>query len=100
MCKNTRRSCWVKKGRTRAWWDKFLTNEVPESEWRDNFRVSERGFSELCKVLRLWLQRKNTGLRRSISIQAQVGLYLYCISSEGRYRNANAWRFTYNRLHL
>ena len=28
------RSCKVKKGRTSACWDNFLTNEVPESEWR------------------------------------------------------------------
>ena len=37
MHKTAERPCWVKKGRTSAGWDKFLTNEVPESEWKDNF---------------------------------------------------------------
>ena len=50
--KTARRSCWVKKGRTSVWWDKFLTNEVPESESRDNFCMSKRRFYELCDMLR------------------------------------------------
>ena len=44
--KTARRSCWVKKVRTGLWWDKFLTNQVQESEWRDNFRMSKRSFYE------------------------------------------------------
>ena len=43
-------------------------------------------FYELCDMLRLWLQRKNTRLRIAISIQAQIGACLYYISDEGRYR--------------
>ena len=35
--KTAQRSCWVKKGRTSAWWEIFITNKVPESEWKDNF---------------------------------------------------------------
>ena len=45
--KTARRFCWVKKDRTSVWLDKFLTNEVPESEWRDNFCMSKRSFYEL-----------------------------------------------------
>ena len=83
MRKTAGRSCWVKKDQTSAWWDRFFTNEVPESEWRDNFRVSKRSFFELCDMLRLWLQRKNARLRRAIFIQAQVGVYLYWIKDQG-----------------
>ena len=28
----SRRTCWVKKRRTNAWWDKFLNNEVMDSD--------------------------------------------------------------------
>ena len=34
--KTARRSCWVKKGRTNVWWEKFITNKVPESKSKDN----------------------------------------------------------------
>ena len=34
--RTARRSCWVKKGRTNVWWENFITNKVPESEWKDN----------------------------------------------------------------
>ena len=46
--RTARRSCWVKKGRTDAWWENFITNKVPESEWKDNFRMSQKSFYELC----------------------------------------------------
>ena len=40
----------------------------PESEWRDNFRMSKRNFYELCDMLRPCLQRKkNLRLRRAIT---------------------------------
>ena len=35
--KTAQRSCWVKKGRTSGWWENFITNKVPESEWKGNF---------------------------------------------------------------
>ena len=34
--RTARRSCWVKKGRTNVWWENFIINKVPESEWKDN----------------------------------------------------------------
>ena len=34
---NCAKSCSVKKGRTNAWWENFIANKVPESEWKDNF---------------------------------------------------------------
>ena len=45
--RTARRSCWVKNGRTNAWWENFITNKVPESEWKDNFRMSRKCFYEL-----------------------------------------------------
>ena len=43
-------------------------------------------------MLRPWLQRQNTRLKRAISVEAQVGAYLYYVTDEGRYRKtANAF---------
>ena len=43
------RKCWVKKERTR--WDKFLNNEVMDSGWLENFRMSKTSFEELVNIL-------------------------------------------------
>ena len=51
-----RRSCWVKKGRTNAWWENFIANKFPESECKDNFRMSQKRFFEFCDMLRPYLE--------------------------------------------
>ena len=56
------RTCWVKKGRTNPWGENFITNKVPESEWKDNFRMSRKTFCELCDMLRSYLEKKRTRL--------------------------------------
>ena len=73
--RTVRRSCWVKKGRTNLWWENFITNKVPESEWKDNFRMSQKRFYKLCDMLRPYLEKKRTRLRTSISAEAQVGSF-------------------------
>ena len=65
VCKTGRSSCWVKKGRMSAWRDKCLINEVPESGWRDNIRMSNRSFYELCDMLRPSLQEKKHSFKKS-----------------------------------
>ena len=45
--KTARRSFWFKNGRTNAWWENFITNKVPESEWKDNFECRKKIFDEL-----------------------------------------------------
>jgi len=90
--RSRKRCCWVKKGRTSAWWDNFLKNEVPLSEWKENFRMSRKNFTELCDMLRPYLQRKSTKMREPISVETQIAAFLYYISDEGRYRKtANAF---------
>ena len=47
-----KRSCWVKKRKTSEWWNKFANNEVPDSDWKENFYMSSSGFKELCNKLK------------------------------------------------
>lgn len=81
----------MNKGSTSAWWDNFLRNEVPLSEWKDNFRMCR--FSWIFVIYQeLFLRRKETQMRQPISVETQVAAFLYYISDEGRYRKtANAF---------
>ena len=57
--KNMRaRRCLVKKVRTTAWLYKFLNNEVMDSDWLENFRMSKTGFEELVNILRPYTNEK------------------------------------------
>ena len=68
--RTARRSCQVKKGRTNAWWKNFITNEVPESEWKDNFRMLRKSFYEFSDMLRSYLEKKRTRPSKSTSVEA------------------------------
>ena len=61
------RTCWVKKGRTSAWWDKFLNNEAMNSDCVENFRMSKTSFEELVNILRICLEKQVTRMRKPIS---------------------------------
>ena len=32
---------WTRPGRTSAWWDNFITDQVVPEEWKENFRMSK-----------------------------------------------------------
>ena len=90
--KRQKRTCWIKAGQTSAWWKKFQENEVPASEWKDNFRMTKQSFHELCEIVHPHLVKKTTRFRVPVSADTQVAIFLYYISDEGRYRKvANAF---------
>ena len=66
--------------------EKIVNNEVPESDWKENFCLLSSSFKELCNKLKLYLQKKSTRMRAPISVETQVASFLYYISDEGRYR--------------
>ena len=87
-----KRSCWVKKGKTSAWWDNFLQNKVRETEWKDNLSMSRKSFYKLCTKLQPYLKKKNTRSQSAISVETQVASNLYYISDEGHYhKTANVF---------
>ena len=55
-----RRTYWIKKGQTSAWWDKVLNNEVMDSDWLENFGMSKTSFKELANILRPYLEKQVT----------------------------------------
>ena len=81
------RSCWIKLRRRRAntWWEKFLNNEIADTESVENFHMSRSSFFDLVTILRPCLQRQQTKMRNPNAVECQVAIFLYYISDEGRY---------------
>ena len=57
----------VEKGQTSAWWDMFLNNEVMDSDWLENFRMSKTNFQELVNILRPYFKKQITRMKKPIS---------------------------------
>ena len=53
------RRYWVKPGRSRAWWDNFLSDAVLEEEWKDNFRVCKTNFLQAVGELRPFIEKNS-----------------------------------------
>ena len=64
----------------------LLDDVVVPEEWRENFRVSKETFMKLCNELRPCLEKQVTNIRDPLSVETQVGVTLYYLSDEGRYR--------------
>ena len=80
------RRFWVRPGRTSLWWDNFMTGTMIDEEWRENFRMSKESFMRLCDLLRPFLEKQSTHLRKTIEVEKRVAVTLYYLSDEGRYR--------------
>lgn len=88
----TKRKYWVRPGRTDQWFKNMMEGRCAEEEWMENFRMRRDSFEKLCDKLRAQLQRQTTVLRKPLSVEKQVGIFLYYIADEGRLRkSANAF---------
>ena len=86
------RRFWIRPGRTSLWWDNFLNGVMLEEEWKENFRMSRVSFLNLASLLRPYIQRQDTIMRNSVTVETQVAITLYYLSDEGRLRKvANAF---------
>ena len=86
------RRFWMRPGRTRAWWDNFVSNVVLPEEWRENFRMSKGSFYILCDELEVYIARQSTRMQDPIEVDRQVAVTLYYLADEGRMRKtANAF---------
>ena len=57
------RSVWFQVGRTDRWWQNLLGEDVPESGWKKNFRMTRHSFFSLADELRP-ARRKTRRCRR------------------------------------
>ena len=69
-----------------------MENQMEFEYWTENFRMTRETSFELCDSLQLYLTKKTTRIRKPISVEKQIGIFLYYISEEGKYRKtANAF---------
>ncbi len=81
-------------GRTSLLWDNFLNGVMLEEEWRENFRMSRVNFFNLAGLLRPYIKRQDTVMRKPVTVETQVAVILYYLSDEGSLRKvANALVF-------
>ena len=58
---------WVRPGRTQGWWPNFVNNSVVE-EWKENFRMTKKTFTQLCNELRQYIQQQDRHLREAVDV--------------------------------
>ena len=86
------RRFWVKPGRTRSWWDSFVSNIVPLEEWRDNYRMTRGTFYSLIGKLGSYIEGQPTKMHEPVEVDRQVALTLYYLADESCMRKtANAF---------
>jgi len=57
-----------------------------EEDWMENFRVSKLTFDYLCTQLSPLIKRKDTVLRKAITVPHRVAITLWCLATCGEYR--------------
>ena len=63
-----------------------MSETVPPTEWKDNFRMQCEHFLKLCNELRPFIKRQTTVMLPPVEVERQVALTLYYLSDEGRLR--------------
>ena len=77
---------WKAPGRCEIWWSNVRAGKAPDSEWKDNFRMSMQSFYKLCDQLRPFVTRHVTNMRKPVDVPTQVAVTLYYLSDGGRMR--------------
>lgn len=80
------RALWS-KARSSDWWDRIVNQTFDDNNWRENFRMSRATFLYICNELRGRLQRKDTVMRRSISVEKRVAITLWKLATNNNYRS-------------
>ena len=69
------RSIWVKE-RSSYWWNYIVSETFSDSDWLDNFRMSQATFIYVCNELRSTIEKSDTEMRKAIPLEQRVALTL------------------------
>ena len=70
-------------------------------EWKENFIMQKHNFQRLCAELAPLIEKKETNMRKPITVECQVAVTLYYLSDEGRLRKtANAFGISRSSVSL
>ena len=68
-------------GRTDDWWIKMLTEDIPDTIWKNNFRMDKITFFELEEILRPMISSDtNFPNYRSLSTEKKIAVQSFCIT--------------------
>ena len=56
-----------------------------DKDWSENFHMSRQMFTYLCEQLSSTLQKKNTVMRQSLSVEKRVVITLWCLATPTEY---------------
>ena len=71
-------------GRTDDWWIKMLTEDIPDTIWKKNFRMNKITFFELIEILRPMISpNANSPNYRSLSTKKKIAVVLYYLKDTG-----------------
>ena len=80
------KSVWMCQ-RSVTWWEDVVLQSFEEHDWLENFRVSRGTFQYLCQQLRPALEKQNTVMRKSISVDRRVAITLWVLATTAEFCN-------------
>ena len=78
------RSVWSYE-RSSPWWDRIVNKSFSEEDWLENFRMSRGTFLYLCAELKS-LEKRDSAMRRAISLEQRVATALWRLATNDDYR--------------
>ncbi|XP_062302094.1 uncharacterized protein LOC134006997 [Osmerus eperlanus] len=88
QCLQSRRrrpSVWA-FNRATEWWDVIVPG-FTNTQWVQNFRMSEETFIYLCNKLRPVMEKQNTNFRRCVPLKKRLAIALWKLATGSEYRS-------------
>ncbi|KAJ1685476.1 hypothetical protein LUZ63_016866 [Rhynchospora breviuscula] len=74
------RRLWV-KDRSKDWWDRYNSPDLPEAEFKHAFRMSRATFEFLCEELGSAVAKEDTMLRAAIPVRQRVAVCIWRLAT-------------------
>ena len=69
------------------WIQDMLNVNFLQYTWKKHFRIEKATFDYICRLLRPNIERENTNLRRSFSVEERVGVSIWRLATGDTYRS-------------
>ena len=79
------RRTWMRP-RSVEFWKDIVLHSFTNQDWLKNFRMSKATFDYLCSRLRPVIERKDTHLRKAISVKHRLAITLWTLATPCEYR--------------
>ena len=78
------RTIWI-KDRHPQWWEEMVNGGFTSDDWLANFRMSRNTFVYLCNELRVDIAKRDTDMRRCITVEKRVAITLWFLATNSDY---------------